>query len=558
MVSSAPPAVDRARLVALAAPVAVALVVIANAWGGLMPGVGFWDTGEFQTVLPIMGTAHPTGYPTYVLLGFIGNILLTPIGEPAFRVTVLSLIAIAVAAGAAVVLIRRLTGSTIVGVATGLGLATTPVVWLNATRADPHALHLAFVALLLVALVRWEQGRRELRDRELRLRQPHERQSRDLEPRGGVPADSGGLDQAGVDRRLVLAAVIFGLAEGNHSLTLLLAPPISLYVLSVEPGILRRPLFIATCLAAAVGTMVLVFLELPIRGGLIPAPLIYGRPATWDGFWYVVFAQQFQGSVGDVFADLPRKLDDLLRFADTQLGVLALAVPLGLVAAAWRAPRYALLTATALVITVLFNKAYANADIERYYLGPVLIVWTWIGILAAEVARLLALVAVRLGSMSREVALDSPAARPATIVAAAIVAVMLLIPTLNDLEPRRDKADRSGDRSAQQWLDEALPAVAPDAVLVSWWSTSTALWYAQKVEGLRPDITIVDDRTMLDEGLGRAPDVISSNLGKRPVYVIRLDGRDTDELTAQFDMTLVASGGSLGVWRVDGQLAAAR
>ena len=35
-----------------------------------MPGVGFWDTGEFQTVLPILGTAHPTGYPTYVLLGW--------------------------------------------------------------------------------------------------------------------------------------------------------------------------------------------------------------------------------------------------------------------------------------------------------------------------------------------------------------------------------------------------------------------------------------------------------------------------------------------------------
>ena len=59
--------------------------MILNAWSGLMPGVGFWDTGEFQTVLPIMGTAHPTGYPTYVLLGFLGNILLTPIGEPALR-----------------------------------------------------------------------------------------------------------------------------------------------------------------------------------------------------------------------------------------------------------------------------------------------------------------------------------------------------------------------------------------------------------------------------------------------------------------------------------------
>ena len=56
-----------------------------------MPDVGYWDTGEFQTVLPILGTAHPTGYPTYVLLGFVANILLAPLGEPAFRMNVLSL-----------------------------------------------------------------------------------------------------------------------------------------------------------------------------------------------------------------------------------------------------------------------------------------------------------------------------------------------------------------------------------------------------------------------------------------------------------------------------------
>ena len=113
------------RTLALAAPFAVALVVIVNAWSGLIPGVAFWDTGEFQTVLPIMGTAHPTGYPTYVLLGFLGNILLTPIGEPAFRITVLSLVAVAIAAAATVLLVKRLTGSTIVGIASGLGLATT-------------------------------------------------------------------------------------------------------------------------------------------------------------------------------------------------------------------------------------------------------------------------------------------------------------------------------------------------------------------------------------------------------------------------------------------------
>ena len=46
-------------------------------------------------MLPILGTAHPTGYPTYVLLGFVANLLLTPLGEPAFRMNVLSLLAVA-------------------------------------------------------------------------------------------------------------------------------------------------------------------------------------------------------------------------------------------------------------------------------------------------------------------------------------------------------------------------------------------------------------------------------------------------------------------------------
>ena len=51
----------------------------------LLPGVAFWDTGEFQTVGPLLGTAHPTGFPTYVLLGWLASVVLQPFGEPAFR-----------------------------------------------------------------------------------------------------------------------------------------------------------------------------------------------------------------------------------------------------------------------------------------------------------------------------------------------------------------------------------------------------------------------------------------------------------------------------------------
>ena len=504
------------RLVGIAIPALVGLWVIVNAWPGLMPGVGFWDTGEFQAVLPVMGTAHPTGYPTYVLLGWVGNLVLTPIGEPAFRVTALSLISVAIASAATVALVRRLTGSTIIAAAAGIGLATTSLVWQNATRADPHAIHLAFVAVLLLALVRWADG-------------PHD-----------------GIGRRATDRRLVLAAVVFGLAVGNHSLTLLLVPPIALYVLAVEPGILRRPGFVATCLGAAAVTIVLVFLELPIRGGLIPAPLVYGEPGTWDGFWYIALAEQFRGSLGDVFGALPDKVfgpQGVLARGTLWFGPLLLVVPVAFIVSAIRAPRFTLLTGSAMLITLFFNQSYANAEIERYYLGPVLWVWLWLAILAAEVAaigvRLVARLGVRPG--------------PVETVLAAIVAVVLLVPAITELDARREVADRSNAVEAETWLEETLPVLEPNAVIVSWWSTSTPLWYAQKVEGRIPGVYIVDDRTMLDDNLGRAPDVIRRFLAEgRPVYAIRIDGPDLNELKGQFDMTRVASLGHTAVWKVNG------
>jgi hypothetical protein len=522
-------------LVIAAPPLVVAALVILNAWSGLMPGVGFWDTGEFQTVLPVLGTAHPTGYPTYVLVGFVANILLTPIGEPAFRITVLSLLAVATAAGVTVLLVRRLTGSTVIAVTAGLGLALTQVVWVNATRADPHALHLAFVAILLWALVRWEDARR------------------------GIEA---GIDPRAVDRRLVLAAIVFGLAAGNHSLTLLLAPPIALFVLAVEPGIWRRWRLVLGCLGVAFGTVALVYLELPLRGGLIPAltaPVVYARPATWDGFWYIALAEQFRGSLGNPFAELPRKLGDLAGLASTHLGFLAMAIPPAVIVTARRAPRYMLLTGTAFVITILFNEAYANADIDRYYLGPVLMVWTWLAVLAAEVAALAGWVGAELVARIRRRSADERLVERLTLVGGLVLAALLLVPSLGALDSRRAAANRSGDMSAQRWLDEVLPVIPQNAVLVSWWSTSTPLWYAQHVQGVRPDIFVADDRTMLDLGLGRAPDVIERYLAEgRPVYAIRLAGRDTEELQARFAMTRVASDGHTAVWAVQGVLAAAQ
>ncbi|HLX35617.1 MAG TPA: DUF2723 domain-containing protein, partial [Candidatus Limnocylindrales bacterium] len=510
-------------------PTFVALLVIANAAGGLMPGVGYWDTGEFQTVLPLLGTAHPTGYPTYVLLGYVANLVLTPLGEPAFRINVLSLLCVAAAAAVAVALVRRLTGSTILGIAAGIGLALTPVVWTHATSADPHPLHLAFVAILLFVLVTWGEKHR----------------------RGDAHAD----------RWLVVAAVVFGLSMGNHSLTLLLAIPVGLFVLATEPRIVLRGRFVLTCAIALVLTVTLVYLELPIRAGLLPAPIVYASPDTWSGFWYIALAEQFRGSLVDPLGSLGTKAGDVADLASQQFGLLAILIVPGFLATIRYAPRYALLTGTAMVITLVFNASYINADISRYYLGPVLWAWTWLAMLGAFVVRELGwLLGPR--DSATDAGLREPASDPedaggtapagagiptpgpsirawAPAAVAVVVAAALLAPSVIASPSTRILADQSGNTDAASWTSETFAAVAQDAVIVSWWATSTPMWYAQKVEGQRPDVFIVDDRTMLDLDLGGATDVIGRYLGQRPVYVIRANPGDLGLVLKLYDLQVV-------------------
>ena len=238
-VGASPRVVTRA-LVTWVPPLLVGILAFVAARLALLPGLGFWDTAELQAVAPVLGTAHPTGFPTYVLLGWLANILLTPFGEPALRMNLFAALSVAVAAAVTVDLGRTLTRSIPIGVMAGLGLALTTVVWSIGTHAEAHALHLALLAILLRLLVAWEDG--------------------------------------GRDRALVAAAVVFGLAVGNHSLTLLLAPPIALYVFAVDGDIMRRRRLVARCVAALAITVVARLPRAAAPGRAVPRAARVRRP----------------------------------------------------------------------------------------------------------------------------------------------------------------------------------------------------------------------------------------------------------------------------------------
>jgi hypothetical protein len=102
-----------------------------------------------------------------------------------------------------------------------------------------------------------------------------------------------------------------------------------------------------------------------------------------------------------------------------------------------------------------------------------------------------------------------------------LVAALLLGPALAAGPTTAARVDASTDRRAADWSEWALAAMPQNAVVVSWWSFSTPLWYRTLVLGERPDVLVLDDRDRLDAGLGSVEDVIRSQLPDRPVFLIR-------------------------------------
>lgn len=476
----------RASAYALAAG-PVFLGALALYMATLLPDVGVWDTAEFQALGPVLGTAHPTGYPSYTLLLWLASVALQPAGNEAYRADLLSALLMA---GAAALLAARVVMATrrwALGLAAGTVFALTPVAWSWGLRADPHALHVFMAALLLVLLGVW--------------------QAREQEAEG-----SGG-------RWLVAAAVAYGLALGNHALTVLLAPGIAAFVLLVAPRLWwRQSRLVLGCVAALVLTTVSVYLYLPLRSAMDP-PMDYADPQTWDGFWYVVLGEQFTGT----YAPPPpaELLEGVWTGLASSLGVLVVMAVAGAILGLFRHPRLTILGLLWFGASWLWAVGYPNAAIERYELVPLLLASLAVALTADAIWDALRDTLARAGHVR--------AYRAAT---AGLVLALLGLSVAPAAE-RYEEVDASGDTWGRQIVEAAFETLEPEAVVISWWSFSTPLWYGRWVEERRQDITIIDDRDLIDDGYGDQVAAVERYLGERPVYVVRL-GHDIELLRSRY------------------------
>jgi hypothetical protein len=474
----------------------------------LAPTILAGDGGEFQFVPYLLGVAHPTGYPLYVLLGWAWSRLL-PLGDVAYRMNLFSAVAAAAAVGlvypSARCLLRQslpilspLTNRLVAALAATI-FAATPTLWSQAIIAEVYGLHILLVVLLFCLLLTWGERRPAL----------------DSTPRKGWQ-----------QRLLLGAAFAFGLGLAHHRTTLLLVPAILVYVWLVERRVFRDWRLLLKALLLVLLPLTL-YIIIPLRA---PHILYLRLPVASDrvlvlyenslpGFVEFVMGGPFGGSV-DLSVDFGARLAMAWGFLWDEVGwigmLLALAGIVWLLLPGRLAPagarRRALLALFGLTFLALvaFNLVYVIGDIFVMYIPVYFVVVLWLAIGVGGLAQ--GLVAL----------LSRFTGHRATVVIPVVAVLLLFFLPSQMIVANYGIVDRSEDtRAREDWETILAEPLLPGAVLVSDDRNDIMpMWYLQYVEGQRTDLLGLYPLITADYAtLGEVLDLVMST--GRPVYLIK-------------------------------------
>ena len=464
----------------------------------LAPTTQFWDSPEYMAAAHALGIPHPPGNPLFIILGHAWGLL--PLGpDYARRINLFAAVTSAVAAGLWFLIGERWLRPIVppparwprrlAAAAGALVAATTFTVWnQSVVNEKVYTVSVLSIALVLWLVVRW--------------------------------ADQTPPPETRRDHHLVLIVYLLALTATNHLMGVLVAPAVLVYVLATDPRALRRPRFlVAAALVAAVGTSVYLFL--PIRAQFDPY-LNEGAPTTWRALKAVLTREQFgKPSVFDNPMYLPgpdnpghslvlygQQLLNYVQYFTWQFGrdwwagvqrALAVAfAALGLLGARrhWRAERRAALAMTTLLLTLTlalvfylnfrwgFSQPYHAAGLEHevrerdYFFIASFALWgIWVGMgLAAVMEWIEQGLVARQPAVARRWALATP------------VLLLALVP----LAGNRLTASRAGETMARDYARDVLQSADPYALVVTAGDNDTfPLWYAQEVEGVRRDVSVL-------------------------------------------------------------------
>ena len=320
------------------------------------------DGGDLITAAATGGIPHPTGYPLYLLVARLFQLL--PLGSLAFCTNLLSAVATSLAAVLVYELVvRKLPQSEGIpawpgGLAAGYAFGLAPLVWSQAVITEVYALH-----GLLILLIFYLYS-------------------------SAAPVET--VRQKRLDR---WRGLLLGLAMGNHLTTIFLVfpalflgssnwkrkndvlsdegqPPSRILKLNLVP--LRRQ-----ALWFVIGLC--VYLTLPARA-LAHPPVDWGNPVTLDRFWWLISGGVYQWYyLPQSLAGLWGQIQAWATLLIDQFGLPGLALGFTGLILFWKTSRLYVLTSWTALVFSAFAILYRAAD-SYVYLIPVVISFAiWIG-----------------------------------------------------------------------------------------------------------------------------------------------------------------------------------
>ncbi|MCU0636260.1 MAG: DUF2723 domain-containing protein [Gemmatimonadaceae bacterium] len=463
----------------------------------LAPTTAMWDASEYIAAAKVLGIPHPPGNPLFVLLAHSFGALPLPV---AYAVKINLLAALTSAASAmlwCLVTHRLLRGwalppvprAVIAAVAAALG-ATAFTVW-NQSVVNEKVYTVAMLGLAASSwlALRWADA------------VPHSRRA---------------------DALLALIALIAGLGYANHPAGFLPLPAVGLFVLLMRPRMVLRWKALAFC-AAMLGVGLSVFAYQPIRAAHHPA-INVGAPTacadeprldctlsaeTWRKLMANVNREQYGGhSWTERKAPIDAQVGmwwqyfrwqwwrDATGTQRTWQAILAwMFAALTLLGGVrhWQRDRTSfafvaplLITLTPLLIIYLnFRYGATQApelgdavdrevrDRDYFYLWSFAATTLWIGL--------------GLGSVWQAVATRLARSGVPRWGLASPVLLVAVLPLVGNWTA----ASRHGQDFTAQWARDLLRSLDPYAVLITNGDNdSFPMWYAQLVEGVRPDVTL--------------------------------------------------------------------
>jgi Protein of unknown function (DUF2723) len=406
--------------------------------------VGFWDTAEMNTVPFILGLAHPTGFPSEILTGWLFSHV-WPAGDVPFRLSFLNAIEVAAAASVAFVAVLRENARFASGLFAGVLFATAAFVWQHATHTDVFSLCVVLVAATMYLVRRWWT-----------------------------------TNEA---RYILWAAVTAGVALGTHGAAALylLVPA----VLCLTRALRERAL-LGTCAMAfgmAVVTGLAVYAYMPLRASYVVAAQLdptsglglppgqpfwdWGDPRSLTAIIGVISGAQISathafGSFLSVGA-LLTSFSFAARELSTAVGVLILLISVAFgILGLFRDWRFGIfLLAPTLVISPFIANFSSESDPLRYYMLPF---WGICIVAALGFDRMLSWI--------------QPRVRWASALAIAAVALLLGYNVFAGQSLFGQRADRLG----YNYIDGVLAATSDGSIIVTQWTYATPLAYAAYVQ----------------------------------------------------------------------------